>query len=451
MTKRLKLFLIILLGAIAAACCAVGCKVGTPDRAELLAPYKGGHVTYYANGGCFNRNTSIYVRELYFKADNVPFFDITEDTDGIDVMRSGYDFTGWFEPARYPAGHAHANEIMYTHVRTGETVYPLLDDDGDPVTDSTEDRPMFYAEGKDEQILERDVRIKVSDTAVDAEKIMKSGEDLIVCAKWEPALKFVFKLAVDDKTKTYEYDGKQYKHGDIISEMPFGKEETVDPGSSVSIAFTNTTFVSNYKDEACTEFVGKYNRADYKGQDEIVVWSKFLDGKWSIVKSASDVQTMFNGLSSSSKQFYILRDIDCSSVSSFNINSGVNAKVEGNNHVISSIKIDKSYFLRGVTIAPVLGKIGKSAVIKNLTLKDIEINFKGSEYDFYAISSSVENGATLDGLVIDGVKATLSGEPLNIPGEDRSNWLFGGSGTDEQFLTSNKGVTLKGENTLTIN
>jgi len=455
MTKRLKLFLIILLGAIAAACCAVGCKVGTPDREQLLAPYKGGHVTYYANGGYFNRNTSIYVRELYFKADNVPFFDITEKTDGIDVMRSGFDFNGWYTPERYPEGHEHAGEIKYTHAETGETVYPLLHDDKTPVTDSTEDRPLFYAEGKDEKILEKDVRMTASETVYNEESTINSGDEVVVCANWKPALKFVFKLAVDDENKTYEYDGKTYRKGDTISEMPFGKENSVNPGSSVSVSFENATFVANYADAACTIPVGAYNRDDFEGQSEIVVWSKFLDGDWTIVRNkVSTVQSMFTGLSSAKNRYYIIEDIDCGSAN-IAIVRNVKATVEGNGHTITGINISPSTALgNGVTVAPLLGRISAGASIKNLTLKDISITLKcKGELTFYAIASEVEEGATLENLTVDGITATVSaaGGVTNATDGDLSNWLFGGSGTDEQFLTSHKGVTVKGENTLTIN
>lgn len=455
MTKRLKLFLIILLGAIAAACCAVGCKVGTPDRAQLLAPYKGGHVTYYANGGYFNRNTSIYVRELYFKADNVPFFDITEETDGIDVMRSGFDFNGWCVPERYPEGHEHAGEIKYTHAETGETVYPLLHEDGSPVTDSTEDRPLFYAEGKDERILEKDVRMTASETSYNEGSTVKTGDEIVVCANWKPALKFVFKLAVDDASKTYEYDGKTYKKGDIISEMPFGKENENNPGSSVSVSFKDATFVANYADEACTIPVGSYNRDDYDGQAQIEVWSKFLDGDWTIVRNkVSTVQTMFNGLSSDKNRYYIIEDINCGTAN-FSLSRGVKATVEGNGHTITGIKINYAQSLdNGATVAPLFGKISAGASIKNLTLKDITMSVKcKGELTFYAIASEVEEGATLENLTVEGITAEVTAAKgvSNAKDGDRTNWLFGGSGTDEQFLTSHKGVTVKGENTLTIN
>lgn len=455
MTKRLKLFLIIMLGAIAAACFAVGCKVGTPDREQILASYQGGHVIYYANGGCFNRNTSMRVRELYFKEDNVPFFDISESTDGIDVMRSGYDFIGWYLPETDEDG------IVYTLASTGERVYPLLHDDGTPVTDSEEDRPMFYAKGEDGQILdgqilEKNVLVKPSDTAVDSERLINADDNLIVCAEWKLSLRFVFKLVVDEpKEEGYEYNGETYHYGDIISTLSFGNKQTNNPGDSLSVTFSGMTFVANYADEDCSEFVGTYDRDDVEeGQTDIVVYSKYIEGEWKVIRNkVSSVTSMFNGLSASTNKYYIIEDIDVSSTT-INAGWGMRAVVEGNGHTISGIKITLSSVNNGTTIAPVFDQIYSTAVIKNLTLKDITISVTGKGgLTFYAICSAVESGAVIQNLTIDGVTATVkipsTANVTNAQNGDRNNWLFGGKGTDEAFCSA-YGVTLKGENTLTI-
>lgn len=459
MTKRLKLFLAILLGSIAAACCAVGCSIGQPGREEVLATYKGGHVTYYANGGCFNSNTSIVVRELYYKTENVPFFDVTEETDGIDVANSGYDFTGWRLPAKYESGE-HAGEIMYTYTyknASDESVtvpaYPKLKADGTPVTDSTEDRPLFYIEGSDKDILEKYVKIVPSETVVDSTRILGAKEELIVCATWKPALKFVFKLAAD--SGEYVSENKTYRPGDTIYTTAFGKNATANPGQTISIAFNDMTFVANYADENCTTFVSDYNREDYEGQAEIVVWSKFITGKWTIIRNnASKIKEMFSGLNSASNAYYLLEDVDCSSVADFGITKGVRAKIEGNGHTLSNLKFAPNSFTvsNGSTIAPVFGAIYSTASIRNLTLKNIEISVKGNgNMTFYAICSSVETGAVLSNLTIDGVTASvkLPGTISNAQGGSTASWLFGGKGTDADFVSA-YGVKLEGTNTLTI-
>ena len=88
MTKKLKVYLLIVFAAACLACTLVGCKIGRPGRSELLAGYDT-HVTYYSNGGYFDGSTTLRVRELYFKSENgsVPFFEITEDSKGMKVQR----------------------------------------------------------------------------------------------------------------------------------------------------------------------------------------------------------------------------------------------------------------------------------------------------------------------------------------------------------------------------
>ncbi|MGN1060962.1 MAG: hypothetical protein ACI4QN_04440 [Candidatus Coproplasma sp.] len=461
MTKRFKLFLAILIGSIAVACFAAGCSIGQPGREEVLADYNGGHVTYYANGGCFNRNTSIVVRELYYKNADVPFFDVTEDTEGIDVSFSGYDFVGWHLPARYESGD-HAGEIMYTYTYKNEAgveltvpAYPNLKEDGTPVTDSTEDRPVFYIDGSDKEILEKDVQVKPSETVIDSNYMLRSDDDLIVCASWKPALKFVFKLAVEEDGD-YVYNGDVYHKGDVISTLAFGKDPVKDPGKTISVAFDGMTFVSNYRDEQCTEFVGDYKREDYDGQAEIVVWSKFIKGSWTIVKNdPNKVLEMFQNLNKASNSYYLIEDVDCSSITDFGISKGVRATIEGNGHTLSNLKFAPNSFTvsNGSTIAPVFGAIYSTASICNLTLKNIDISVKGNgNMTFYAICSTVEDGAVLSGLTIDGVTATikLPGSVSNAPDGKDDAWLFGGKGTDANFLAAYGGVKREGIKTLTI-
>lgn len=457
MTKRLKLFLAILLGSAAIACCAAGCSVGQPDRDELLADYNGGHVTYYANGGCFNNNTSIVVREIYYKNENVPFFDVNEDTGDINITNSGYDFAGWYLPARHESGE-HAGEIKYyVNDIDGRKayVYPKLNSDGTPVTDRTEARPVFYhREDSDQEILEKYVRIEASSTPVTEEYTVKAEDKLIVCATWKPALKFVFKLAAE--SGDYEYDGKTYHPGDVIYTTPFGKEDTKNPGQTLSVSFgTYATFVANYANEQCTTYASSYNRADYEGEAEIVVWSKFIKGSWEIVRNdPNKVQEMFNNLSDKSMAYYIIEDVDCSSISALSFASETSATIEGNNHTLSNLNFNRpNYsFDNRANVSPVFGAIKSTAKISNVKLSNITINVTGKgDMTFYAICNSVEQGATIDNVEIDTVTAAvkLPGSISNAQDGDRSHWLFGEKDSDDAFVTA-FGVTLTGTRTLTI-
>ncbi|MGN0812295.1 MAG: hypothetical protein ACI4MQ_02145 [Candidatus Coproplasma sp.] len=440
MTKRLKLLLAIILGSIAIACCVAGCSVGEPGRDEILADYKGGQVTYYANGGCFNNNSSIVVRDFYFKEADVPFYDMPEG-ESNGVLYGGYDFTGWYLPARYESGE-HEGEVMYTYTyktSSGESVtvpaYPKLNEDGTPVTDKKESRPLFYIDGSDEDIFEKNIAIVPSDTPISSERTIGADEHLIVCATWKPALKFVYKLAVDE---SFTIDGKTYKQGDEITSMAFGRDETASPGQTTTVNFDGMTFVSNYTDESCTTYAGTYNRADYEGKTEIVVWSKFIKGSWTVIKNnANSIRDMFTGLNSSSRAYYLLEDVDCSSIS-LGIVQGVSAKIEGNGHTLSNLKFSASSLANNARIAPVFGDIYSSAEIKNLKLRNITISVTGKgDLTFYAVCKSIEDGAVIENLTVENISATVDIPSTNIvknaQNGDRTSWIFGGKGTDEAF------------------
>lgn len=459
MTKRLKLFLVILLGSIAIACCVAGCKIGKPTKDDLLADYNGGQVTYYANGGCFDDSSAIVIREMYFKDADVPFFEINEGTNGTKVNYLGYDFVGWYLAARYESGE-HAGEIMYTYTYNNVTVpvYPKLKENGTPVTDSTGARPVFYytdESGSVKDVLEKHVKVVPDLTQpVDSTRLIGADDKLIVCANWKPSLKFVYKLAVDEP---FEYEGETYQHGTIIGEMAFGKVDTNSPGQSQKVAFAGMTFVSNYEDETCTTYASSsYNRADYDGQNEIVVWSKYIKGTWTVIKNSVDsIKTMFSNLGDSSKAYYLLEDVNCSTQTFPYIKGGMNATIEGNGHTLKNLKFEviNFTFSNGLEVAPVFGDIGATAQIKNLTLENVTVAVKcNGSMIFHAICNSVAEGARFENFTINGINATvtLHGTVSNAQDGDRSSWIFGGKGTDENFLNAYSGITLTGTTNLTI-
>lgn len=466
MTKRFKLFLAIILGMMAMACCAVGCKVGLSGLDEELAKYNGGHVTYYANGGCFKNNTSIVIMDMYFKKPDVPFFDITDNPyKSVYVLYGGNNFTGWYLPARYEEGE-HAGEVMYTHTYATASkeevkvaVYPKLNDDGTPVTDSSESRPVFYYindSGEVVDVLEKDVRIVPDMTQPATESLIIGADDeLIVCATWEPALKFSYKLAVEEEGDYVSGDNTYHK-GDEIFSMSFGNKETSSPGQTMRVNLTGMTFVANYMDEACTILApDNYKYEDYKDKTEIVVWSKYIKGSWTIIKNdVNKVREMFTGLNSSSNAYYLLSDVDCSSISNSISAKGIRAKIEGNGHTLSNLTFKATSLDNNFDGAAVFGPIYATAEIKNLKLENINIEITGKgSLTFYAVCKSVASGAKIENLTIKDITATIdipsNSIVKNAQNDDRSSWIFGGSASDAAFLAAYD-VTLEGTNTLTI-
>lgn len=480
MTKKLKAYLLIVLTVVCAACTLAGCKIGRPGREEVLADYKA-HVTYYSNGGFFNNSTTITVRDLYFKndpssenysADGVPFFDISDETSDMTVARNGYDLVGWYLPETYQEG-VNAGKIMYTYTynddsgkEVTEAVFPVLDENGNAVTDSEADRPVFAREGKDEQITENLIRIVPSNVKLDSTRKVADDENLIVCAKWAPTLKIEYRL-VCEEGKTYtDGNGNTYTNGSLLRSDNFGKGVSSSPTSLEPLSLSGATFVRSYLDEGLENEVAPIKRPEGDVPENPVVYSHYIDGdNWTIVdKDPGKVVNMFNGLSIATNKYYLLEDVDCSSrtFGLKNQNVTVNATIQGNGHTISNLKF-------AVTGASqnnfsIFGNIGASFSVSDLKIENVTIDILArSDIGLYAVCNSFNASSSIEDLEISSITANVKlpreNRVTNVQikyqdcpdiVEDRSQWLFGGNENDETFKANHPQLKVTGETTLTI-
>lgn len=475
MTKRFKVYLLLMLSAACIACTLVGCKIGRAGREEVLAGYKA-HVTYYSNGGFFDDSTTITVRDLYFKndpssagyhPDGVPFFDISSKSTGMNVKRSGYDLIGWYLPQRYPEGHERAGEIMYTYsYKENESdeeyktvpVYPLLDERGENVTDIEADRPVFYMDGSEEQILEKQITVVASETKLDSSRRVGDDEELIVCAQWGPTLKIEYRLVCEDGKTYTDADGKAYKNGDLLREVDFGEGEQASVSSLQPVELGGTTFVRTYSDAELKTPAAIINRPEGTKPANPVVYSKYIEGEWNIVTNdPNQVENMFNRLGGSEK-YYIIDDVDCSSVKGMRMKSASqtisNVTIEGNGHTISNLNFTATGAQQGVTYC-IFGTFGAKFVLNDLKLSNISVDITAkTNITFFAISGNAVSGAKISGLEIENVTAKVKMPKgtfvTNAPDDVRGNWLFGGKGSDATFLAEYTGITVSGDNTLTV-
>ena len=474
MTKRVKIWLIALLSALCMLFGVAGCSIGKDTLDEVLEGF-GAHVTYYGNGGLFDGSNTVGVRSVYFRNDpesenyssaGVPFFDVTEQSQGIKVTLTGYELVGWFLPETYEDG-AHKGEPMYTYTPEGSSeavpVYPVYDENGENVTDNSNRRPVFAREGVDEQILESDIRVVSSDTQVTSDYIVAHDADMIVCAKWVRSLQIEYVLVFDEGQTLTDAEGNTYENGDVIREDLFGNSATSSPTTREPVSFAGATFLRTYVDEECTVQAGILERpAD--GQN-IRVYSKYIAGDWTVVTKddPSTVATMFNGLRNEDNKYYVLDSIDCADVRTTinlrisNDTFSVKATVQGNGHTISNLKFTVN--AAGQTYS-IFGNIAESANITGLTIKGINISFttKSNQISMFAICDEIAEGAVLD-LEISDITAEIKSPEQYISNAqlvdgvlDTSHWLCGGTTNDEEFfsLYGDK-ITVTGTNTLTIN
>lgn len=496
MTKRLKVYLLIVFAAACLACTLVGCKIGRPGLSELLAGYDG-RVTYYSNGGEFNDSSTISVLEIYYKAGSgeVPFFNITPKTtkEGVKVERNGYDFIGWYEPARYTAEDAPAEdyigeikyELTYTPDADGniaeefdeenaktEAVFPVLKN-GNQVIDSETDRPLFTRWEKDDRIKEKNVTVVWLDDKVVADsesnnlKITRDT-DAVVCAKWVPSAKINYYLVVtdetgkvlDDKTEYVDTEtGKKYKNGSLlISDTMVGDGET--PADRERVGLEGLTFVKTYMDEGMTQNVEYVPRPETVGAAAEKVYCRYIVGDWTVINpnDSDKVRQMFSGIDKTTAKFLIMDDVDYKGTSLPLRVGGTSAATiicNGNKPLtISNLRftINSTVVRRGAY--SIFGAIDKDFKVggAGLILKDVTITLPrtATEFDFYAVCSTAAPAAAANmNLTVDTITATYEGDP-EINEGNITHWICGMySASDEAFLAGFAGIKLAGNNTFT--
>lgn len=378
MTKRLKVYLLTVFAAACLACTLVGCKIGRPGRAELLAGYDS-HITYYSNGGYFNESNTITVMDIYYKAGDgsVPFFFVTAETgkEGMTVDRRGYNLIGWYEPAKYTeadgeqfAGYIGQTkyEITYTSDANGnisdkfvpgsnnnatEPVFPVIVD-GKQVIDAENDRPVYARMGASGTLRDEQIKEALVTVVCDEEKPVaffdeennvintfniERDDALEVCAKWELKASIRYNLIVTDENgnvlsgNTYynavetDNEGNEivtasYKNEDPLILRPM-RGESATPLNMQLVEIKDLTFVKTYMDKELTVPVHSVEKPT--GEIPIVdVYCRYIVGDWTVVSSVSTVSRMFNGLGNADNKYLILADknnqIDCTG-SKFNL------------------------------------------------------------------------------------------------------------------------------------
>lgn len=470
MTKRVRIWLIALLAVICAACGFVGCSIGKPGADEILKAYNC-NVTYYGNGGYFNGSNSINVKNLYFQVGDsgMPFYDIPgRSSQGLYVQNSGYNLVGWFLPATYEEGE-HAGEIMYTYTPEGEQdpvpVYPVLDEDGNPVKDTTARRPVYAREGVDEKINERSVYVVPSDSQVTGETMLEKDKDIVVCARWERTLQLEYVLVYEGETPLTDAGGNVYETGDVLRSDDFTGSST-SASTSAPKTFDGVTFIGTYLDEECTTLANSPIARPEDATAAVRVYCKYMEGNWTVVTAdRSSLNTMFFSLTYPDTAFYIAEDIDCSNMSAFTLpqayaDSPTLATIDGGGHTISNI----SFTARTGTASSqysIFGNLASGACIKNLKFSGVSITASGRsrEVSVFAFVNSAQEGAIFKAFEAENITLTLNitgGQTENIQDENSAYWLFGGFGTDQAFIErfggeNGENIRVSGDNKIIIN
>ena len=426
--KKIKILILTVLGvmALACACLAAGCKFDLSldeikDKYGLTA-----QVTYFLNlhqgkdgkynGGKFN--DSLLIKNIYYKEGEIPLnigeVRVSSGSTNLQVD-DGYKFSGWHSVATDPD--------------TGALLY----EDGSAYSETDEfDGTKAMQEGEDYKF----------------NKPLAKGEHLYLCGDFyeDVKLRFKFFCAEDDfdvEIKSKDAGGKEvvtgkYKPGkDIIDEVSYivprdGELDDVTnivdiPGYTVIGLYENPSDAQPY-----SGWPIKYPEAQEDGErPDAVLYAKLLKGTWRLVRTPSDVQTMFSRAMQTN--YYVLNDIDCGGLQVSTRNSFAGQISGGKDgHVISNFAAKNPVALGNGGKGSLFGDITKDAAFKNVTFKDFSVEFevrKGQDPDINFFAKSIDDKATFEKFTISGV---LNVKIVNNDAETAktlsihaNTWIFG--------------------------
>ncbi len=413
MKKKLKNKLILLFVAVAAVFALGGCSLKeTKDEAIANRNLKA-QVTYLSNGGTFS-GTGSYA-DLYYPAGITPM-NIGKDavaSGTLTVDYTGFEFDGWY----YAVMEKNADGEMVPAFEDAEKgTYKL----GEPV---------------------------------DFSQKLKEGDKLFFVAGWVTTVKIQIQLVCEeDQTAELPIDVKDgngvknYKHGDVLFSKSYSTSNDMSKPTDelFSIDGEGYTFVEYYADETCKNFVEWPLKKGQDQKEDAVIYAKCIPGKWSILKNADDVVSMFGN--STPTNYWLLKDISGNLESKIKAkastdSSAFNHTLQGNGHMISDFLVFRPGQLKGGAKCSLFGTVMSMTKIENVTFKNLKMEYTmaGSGH-IYFVFTEIQNGATVTDVTISGTLTITKPENQlisNIPfmnGEyNYKNCLFGGFSEDTAY------------------
>ncbi len=366
---------VIVIAIVAVAITAAVLSDGEDDPLADVAV----RINYFANGGEFDNHKSektVGYTEGAFPL-NIGFQSLTSGNAQMNE-RAGYEFLGWYLPAKDGNG-----ELIYE-----------------------DEAKKVVAVGE----------------AFDFTKRLEGDGDIDLYAKWKKLKSISVVLAGDTVTAK---DGTVYEPGDIIREFTF-KNGTVSSYKGADLLKGDGTFIEYYVDEECTE-AAVFPIVDNGEDEQPVIYAKFISGEWTVVTKASEAEKMFN-LLSGGKNYYINADIDMDGAE---VDVGkLNSNIQGNGHVISNFTVTKNSV--GVDGAAMFGAVGSKGKLADLTLSNVtlKVNIKLANDlpNVYFLFTDISDDAEISSLKVSGklsVSSSGGGTPPNVIAGDQTSWLAG--------------------------
>ncbi len=478
MKAKTRIKLILALAAVMATALIGGCSIGQADYEATLKQYDlTSQVTYYGNGGYFG---SEILYNLVGFPEGSKFYNIQSSGSGttISASSSQYLFNGWY----YVDSVEIDGENYY--VCEDDTVaenFTLTEDEEERVVVISHDGELVISQTDYDYILRTaksysELPILKLGEAVDTSMTLPEGH-IYVAAGWISAQKVDYVLVLKDGATSLKYtntdsSGNTVEYelydGDVIYSSYFGTNDSVTvitrspliQASSANTLVDATWLETFYKDADCTEAYSSAAKITKPDDGDVTIYVPYIDGDWEIVKTASDVRSIFT---SSAKNYYIMNDIDCSgwSYASSAITT-FSGTINGNGHTISGISVTKTG-LSNSSVTAVFGTLSGTATIKDITFDGLTVTYttgaplSGIEWyiNTYFLFAGVASGATptISGVTVSNATMDITVNSgvtvMNIQSEtDVDNWLYAVSRsdgeTDADFEQTYGGITLSG-------
>ncbi len=357
MIKKVKTKLLVLLACLAALFLLGGCTLGLTlkeliDENNLVA-----QVSYYANGGKFDG--SMNVKEMYYK-ENSPILDIGNNADAkIKIENTGFDFAGWYYIETDSSGNL---------VKKEDGSYKLLQ-------------------------------------KVDFTERIQKGEHWHIAAGWSTKVVLNIQLVCDagvELTMDVGGEEKTVTNGAIIDNRPYDPATDsvrVSAIPSLTDKNANYIFVEYYEDEACTKPVSVVYKEDGQ-QTDGVVYARYIEKSWTVVKNANAVKSMFFN-ATADKKYWLAKDVDLKGEEIKN-NSNFACELQGNGFTIKNLKVNDKEVADNY-VGSLFGDIAATAVIQNVTFENVIAQYAYARNDrsgveLYFVCRSIADGATINAI-----------------------------------------------------
>lgn len=390
MKKGWKWKLIGILGAMLSLCLFVGCngRETLEDKKEQFDIVA--QITYHTNlkGEASIGDTYAEDKILYYP-ENSPAFPLahSEDTTNVTSNKTGvvlnydnlkWELLGWYEPK--------------------------LDDDGN--------------EQKD-----KDGNVILKDTPLDFSTLrLHKGDDYHVYAQWKKKKMVLVQLVCDADAvlrSANTSDTKEYKNGDIIKEYTFDKNGKRDyPSAFFTVRDAEYSFTEFYKtaDVSNPANMMRIPKDDNDtenwpiqktAEEDVVIYAHYIKGDYTVLKTAESISSFFRN-AKSAKNYYLLYDIDCSALKAFSPMDDYKAKLYGNGHTISNLKIEKT----GVKEDALFGDIGANALLKDVTFENVTVNYttdgRTKFVQTYWLFTSCKNATAFENVTFTGATFAIT-------------------------------------------